>query len=130
VVGYKRRWSVLLTYDMTELPVATRRGKARVFKRLKTIVSCLRDMAIVRFDVDANRCDVSAELPYRGAMPGSVCAQRAAPQTDSYEAWFRVVLRTIADKPWCQRVDMNRSSNIPKALNATSQCFPGQCPLR
>ncbi|EIM93585.1 hypothetical protein WQE_48843 [Paraburkholderia hospita] len=61
VVGYKRGWRVLLTYDMTELPVATRRGKARVFKRHKTIVSCLRDMGIVRFDVDAHRCDASAE---------------------------------------------------------------------
>jgi hypothetical protein len=53
VVGYKRGWRVLLTYDMTERPLAARRGNERVFKSLKTIVSCLRDMGIVRFDVDA-----------------------------------------------------------------------------
>jgi hypothetical protein len=65
VVGQKGGWSVLFRYGMTERPLAAQRGNVRVFKRFETIVSYLRGMGIVQFDVDAAQYDPDAPLSAR-----------------------------------------------------------------
>ena len=55
-------------------PVEPGSAAARVFTRLKTIESCLRDMGIVRFDVDMHCCEASGFAMFPLAMPASLNA--------------------------------------------------------
>jgi hypothetical protein len=91
VVGQKGGWGVLFKYGMTERPLAAQRGNLRVFKRFETIVSYLREMGIVQFDVDAAQYDPSAPLSARSQSNAERAREqmKAAHQAAAYDKWFR-----------------------------------------
>ncbi len=91
VVGQKGGWGVLFKYGMTEQPLAAQRGNIRVFKRFETIVSYLREMGIVQFDVDAAQYDPEAPLSARSQSNAQRAREqmKAAHQAAAYEKWFR-----------------------------------------
>jgi len=91
VVGQKGGWGVLFRYGMTERPLAAQRGNVRVFKRFETIVSYLREMGIVHFDVDATQYDPDAPVS-AGSQTRAERAReqmKAAHQAAAYDKWLR-----------------------------------------
>lgn len=61
VIGQIGGWGVMIKYGMAERPLsATRSGKVRMFKKLDTVVSYLRGIGIVRFEVDAANYDATS----------------------------------------------------------------------
>lgn len=91
VVGQKGGWGVLFKYGLTERPLAAQRGNVRVFKRFETIVSYLREMGIVQFDVDAAQYDPAAPLSARSQSNAERAREqmKAAHQAAAYDKWFR-----------------------------------------
>jgi hypothetical protein len=91
VVGQKGGWGVLFEYGMTERPLAAQRGNVRVFKRFETIVSYLREMGIVQFDVDAAQYDPAAPLSAKSQSKSERAREqmRAAHEAAAYDKWFR-----------------------------------------
>jgi len=91
VVGQKGGWGVLFKYGMTERPLAAQRGNVRVFKRFETIVSYLRELGIVQFDVDAAQYDPSAPLSARSQSNAERAREqmKAAHRAAAYDKWFR-----------------------------------------
>lgn len=104
VVGQRGGWGVLFKYGMTERPLAAQRGNVRVFKRFETIVSYLREIGIVQFDVDAAQYDPAAPLS-AGSQTKAERARdqmKAAHQAAAYDKWLRAeVSKAIeeADNP-------------------------------
>jgi len=110
VVGQKGGWGVLFRYGMTERPLAAQRGNVRVFKRFETIVSYLREMGIVQFDVDAARYDPSAALSDKAQSNAerARAQMKAAHQAAAYDKWFRAEIGAAlveADDPATVKVE-------------------------
>jgi hypothetical protein len=110
VVGQKGGWGVLFRYGMTERPLAAQRGNVRVFKRFETIVSYLREMGIVQFDVDAAQYDPSAALSDKAQSNAerARAQMKAAHQAAAYDKWFRAEIGAAlveADDPATVKVE-------------------------
>jgi hypothetical protein len=110
VVGQKGGWGVLFKYGMTERPLAAQRGNVRVFKRFETIVSYLREMGIVQFDVDAAQYDPSAALSDKAQTNAerARAQMKAAHQAAAYDKWFRAEIGAAlveADDPATVKVE-------------------------
>ncbi|WP_124601000.1 hypothetical protein [Burkholderia sp. Bp8963] len=104
VVGQRGGWGVLFKYGRTERPLATQRGAVRTWAHLETLATFLREMGIVRFEVDAAQYDPTA--PRSSAELSK--AQRAREQMKAahadvaYAKWFRETVRAsvdVADQP-------------------------------
>jgi hypothetical protein len=120
VVGQKGGWGVLFKYGMTERPLAAQRGNVRVFKRFETIVSYLREMGIVQFDVDAAQYDPNAPLSAKsqGNAERARAQMKAAHQAAAYDKWFRAEIGaalTEADDPATVKV---AHSDVAAALRS------------
>ena len=110
VVGQKGGWGVLFKYGMTERPLAAQRGNVRVFKRFEAIVSYLREMGIVQFDVDATQYDPNAPLSARSQSNAERAREqmKAAHQAAAYDKWFRAEIGAAlveADDPATVKVE-------------------------
>jgi hypothetical protein len=109
VVGQKGGWGLLFTFGTTERHLAAQRGNVRVFRRFETIVSYLRNMGIVQFDVDAAQYDPAAPLS-AGSQTKAERARdqmKAAHKAAAYDKWLRAeVSKAIeeADNPGIQKV--------------------------
>jgi hypothetical protein len=88
VVGQEGGWAVMIRYGMTERALAAQRSRqVRVFKRMETLVSYLREIGISRFDVDA--ADFSATVPPTRKRPDRAQALRNAHEAAEHDRWFR-----------------------------------------
>ncbi len=89
-------WGVMIEYGAIERPLAAQRGKARLFRRLETVVAYLRGIGIERFDVDAANYD-----PARTgrARPDRAAALKRAHRAAAYDKWFRAEVRESLDDP-------------------------------
>ncbi|EJC85188.1 hypothetical protein Rleg4DRAFT_7828 [Rhizobium leguminosarum bv. trifolii WSM2297] len=85
VVGKTGGWSVVIRYGKAERPLAAQRSRqVRVFKRIDTLVSYLKDVGISQFDVDAADY-VSATT----SRPDRAEALRRTHEAAEYDKWFR-----------------------------------------
>lgn len=85
VVGKTGGWSVVIRYGKVERPLAAQRSRqVRVFKRIDTLVSYLKDVGISQFDVDA-----ADYVPERASRPDRAAALRRIHEAAEYDKWFR-----------------------------------------
>ncbi|MBY5409720.1 hypothetical protein HFO98_14825 [Rhizobium leguminosarum] len=85
VVGKTGGWSVVIRYGKAERPLAAQRSRqVRVFKRMDTLVSYLKDVGISQFDVDA--VDYA---PGTASRPDRSAALRRTHEAAEYDTWFR-----------------------------------------
>lgn len=90
VVGQKGGWSVRFQYGATERPLAAQRGNVRLFRHFETLVSYLRKIGIVQFDVDATAYDPSAPLSDKtqSQVERARAQMQAAHAAVAYDQWF------------------------------------------
>ncbi|UWM79380.1 hypothetical protein N1937_29675 (plasmid) [Rhizobium sp. WSM4643] len=85
VVGKTGGWSVVIRYGKTERPLAAQRSRqVRVFKRMDSLVSYLKDVGISQFDVDA-----ADYVPGTASRPDRAAALRRTHEAAEYDKWFR-----------------------------------------
>lgn len=85
VVGKTGGWSVIIRYGKAERPLAAQRSRqVRVFKRMDTLVSYLKDVGISQFDVDT-----ADYAPERASRPDRAVALRRTHEAAEYDKWFR-----------------------------------------
>ena len=85
VVGKTGGWSVVIRYGKAERPLAAQRSRqVRLFKRMDTLVSYLKDVGISQFDVDA-----ADYVPEMASRPDRAEALRRTHEAAEYDKWFR-----------------------------------------
>ena len=88
VVGQPGGWAVLVKYGLLERPLAAQRSRqVRLFRKFETLVGYLKDLGIVRYDVDAINFDSSAVVVAR--RPDRSAALKSAHKAAAHEKWFR-----------------------------------------
>lgn len=88
VVGQPGGWAVLVKYGLLERPLAAQRSRqVRLFRKFETLVSYLKDLGIVRYDVDAINFDPSGVASAR--RPDRSAALKSAHQAAAHDKWFR-----------------------------------------
>ncbi|MFP3543501.1 hypothetical protein SB748_08465 [Rhizobium sp. SIMBA_035] len=110
VVGQLGGWSIVVRYGKSEHSLAAQRSRqVRLFKRMETLVSYLKDVGISQFEVDA--ADYAAESSKR---PDRADALKRAHEAAEHDRWFReqvgIGLRE-ADDPntvWISNEDANK----------------------
>ncbi|HDR8948428.1 TPA: hypothetical protein QDA71_005494 [Burkholderia vietnamiensis] len=97
VVGHGNGWTLAAKYGLTERFLSAKRGDVRVFRKLETLVSFLRDMGISRFDVDAAGFD--PQSVERVTRPDRSTALKEAHAARAYDKWFREQVQESLDDP-------------------------------
>lgn len=88
VVGQDGGWAVMIKYGMAERALAAQRSRqVRLFKRMETLVSYLKEVGISRFDVDA--VDYAPETIKTHSRPDRAEALRRAHEAAAHDRWFR-----------------------------------------
>ncbi len=88
VVGQGGGWAVVVRYGNQKRALAAQRGSAaRVFKKMDTLVSYLKGMGILKFDVDS--ADFDADAVNSRARPDRAEALRSLHEAAAHDAWFR-----------------------------------------
>ena len=96
VVGQLGGWGVVVKYGMTERPLAASRSReVRLFKKLETVVSYLKEIGISRFDVDAANYDAAQLKTY--SRPDRAEAMRQAHEAAAHDKWFRAQVQQGLD---------------------------------
>ena len=86
VVGQPGGWSLRVKYGAAERALAAQRSRqVRVFRRIETLVSYLKDVGLEHFDVDA--ADYEAEGGR--TRPDRAEAMRRAHEAAGHDKWFR-----------------------------------------
>lgn len=97
VVGHPGGWGVVIKYGTIERTLAARRGTVRNFRRLETLVSYLRDVGIVSFNVNAANYDAES-LEKKRTRPDASERMRGAFEAQSHENWLQEkVAESLAD---------------------------------
>ena len=105
VIGQPGGWGVVVQYGMTERALAAKRGTVRIFRKFETLAGYLKDIGIVKYQVDESqydphalkvertRADASQRLKdaheavaYRNWLEGKVGASREGLADGSNEA--------------------------------------------
>ncbi|MGE4238965.1 type II toxin-antitoxin system RelB family antitoxin [Ramlibacter sp.] len=96
VVGQDGGWILRIRYGAVESVLAAHRSRqARMWRRLETLVSYLKEMGIARFDVDASAFDPTASNTY--SRPDRAEAMKRAHEAVAYDAWFREEVQASID---------------------------------
>lgn len=86
VVGQPGGWSLRVKYGAAERSLAAQRSRqVRVFRRMETLVSYLKDVGIERFDVDAADYEVEGGK----SRPDRAEAMRRTHEAAAHDKWFR-----------------------------------------
>jgi hypothetical protein len=97
VVGHGSGWTIAARYGLTERFLSAKRGDVRVFRKLETLVSFLRDMGINRFEVDAAGFDPNSVE--RTTRPDRSVALKEAHEAAAYDRLFRAQVQESLDDP-------------------------------
>lgn len=98
VIGQNGGWSVLVQYGKVERPLVSERSQnVRLFKRFETLVSYLRKIGIVKFNVDTLEYDSTATSNTK--RPDRSEALRKAHEAAAYDKWFREKVQESIDDP-------------------------------
>jgi hypothetical protein len=96
IVGQSGGWFVMVRYGMIERPLTAQRTRqARLFRKFETLVSYLRTIGIVRFDVDAANYDPDTLK----AKPDRAEALKQTHEAAAYDKWFRAQVQASIDDP-------------------------------
>ncbi|WP_025090843.1 hypothetical protein [Brucella intermedia] len=88
VVGQDGGWAIMIKYGMAERALAAQRSRqVRLFKRMETLISYLKDVGITRFDVDT--ADYAPETVKTRSRPDRAEALRRAHEAAAHDRWFR-----------------------------------------
>lgn len=95
VVGQRGGWGVLFKYGMTERPLATQRGSVRTWAKFETLATYLRELGIVRFEVDAAQYDPTAQRSTAEQSKADRAREqmKAAHADAAYNKWFRAEIK-------------------------------------
>jgi hypothetical protein len=97
VVGKPEGWSVEVRYGQNERTLIAQRGRqTRLFRRLDTLVSYLKDVGIAEFDVDATAYEPDAARA--ATRPDRAEALRKTHEAAAYDAWFREEVQLALDE--------------------------------
>ena len=100
-VGQAGGWALMVSYGVGERALAAQRsGRARVFKRMETLVSYLKGVGVSSFEVET--AGYSAETSGTNARPDRAAALRNAHQALAHDAWFKAQVQLAlseADEP-------------------------------
>jgi hypothetical protein len=89
VVGQAGGWSILVKYGMTERVLAAQRShQVRIFRKFETLVTYLKGVGIVRFDVDSVNYDADSVDATR-TRPDSAAKLKSAHEAAAHDKWFR-----------------------------------------
>jgi hypothetical protein len=88
VVGQPGGWGVVIQYGMTERVLAAKRGAVRIFRKFETLAGYLRDVGIVRYQVDATQYDPAARQNERRREDAAERMKRAH-EAAAYDDWLR-----------------------------------------
>lgn len=98
VVGTSGGWALTVKFGLNERPQAAQCSRQiRLFKKLETLGSYLKDVGLVQFDVDAS--NYSPDSQNRSIRPDRSAALKRAHEAMAYEAWFREQVQTSIDDP-------------------------------
>lgn len=98
VVGMSGGWALTVKFGLNERPLAAQRSRQiRLFKKLETLVSYLKEVGIAQFDVDAS--NYSPESQNRNTRPDRSAALKRAHEAVAYDAWFREQVQISIDDP-------------------------------
>ncbi|MCV9910486.1 hypothetical protein OIV19_23345 [Brucella sp. HL-2] len=87
VIGQDGGWAIMIKYGMAERALAAQRSReVRLFKRMETLVSYLKDVGISRFEVDAT--GYSSETVKTHSRPDRAEAMRRAHEAAAHGKWF------------------------------------------
>ncbi|NHB93694.1 hypothetical protein [Photorhabdus cinerea] len=96
VVGHNDGWTLMVKYGAVERPlIAQRSRQVRLFKRLETLVTYLKDIGIAQFNVDA--ANYNLDTPTKTARPDRAEALKRAHKAAAYDAWFRQQVQAAID---------------------------------
>lgn len=99
VVGQAGGWGILVKYGMTERALAVQRShQVRVFRKFETLVSYLKGVGIVRFDVDAVNYDPGSHVAAR-TRPDSAARLKMAHEAAAYDQWLKAEIQEAIDDP-------------------------------
>lgn len=88
VIGQPGGWSLRVQYGTAERTLTAQRSRqARVFRRMETLVSYLKDVGIEHFDVNAADYESDGGKAY--ARPDRAEALRHAHEAAAHDKWFR-----------------------------------------
>lgn len=96
VIGGTEGWGIVVTHGNTARTLASQRGKARLFRKLETVVAYLKEVGIARFDVDAAVFEPGKAPRTR---PDRAEALKRAHQAAAYDKWFRGQVQAALDDP-------------------------------
>ena len=88
VVGFPGGWGIVVRYGSSECTLAARRGTVRTFRRFETVVSYLKELGVVRYQVDAAGYDPTPLVGAR-SRPDAAARMRGAFDAASHDQWFR-----------------------------------------
>lgn len=110
VVGQAGGWGIVVRYGMLERSLAaTRSREVRVFRKLETVASYLREIGLSSFEVNtSDHSDAPA-----GRRPDRSAALKRAHQAAAHDAWFRQQVQlglAEADDPATRWVGQEQAS--------------------
>lgn len=95
-VGQAGGWALIVRYGAGERVLASQRsGRARVFKRMETVVSYLKVVGISSFEVET--AGYSPETSASRARPDRAESLRNAHQASAHDAWFKAQVQIALD---------------------------------
>ena len=98
VVSTPDGWTLTVKFGLNERLLAAQRSRQiRLFKKLETLVSYLKDVGIAQFDVDAS--NYRPESQNRTPRPDRSAALKRAHEAATYDAWFREQVQVSIDDP-------------------------------
>lgn len=98
IVGQSGGWAVWVKYGKTEHPLAAQRSRqVRLFRKLETLVSYLKEIGIARFEVDAANYDAATATTTR--RPDRAEALKRTHEAAAYDTWFREQVQASIDDP-------------------------------
>ncbi|OWO79204.1 hypothetical protein B5C26_21805 [Photorhabdus luminescens] len=83
--------------DLTQNQVAQRNRQVRLFKRLETLVTYLKDVDIAQCNVDATNYNL--DTPTKTARPNRAEALKRTHKAAAYDAWFRKQVQAAINDP-------------------------------
>lgn len=61
IIGQPGGWGIVIKYGTTERALAAKRGSVRIFRKFETLVSYLKAIGLVKYQVDATGFDPVAQ---------------------------------------------------------------------
>jgi hypothetical protein len=87
IIGQPGGWGIVIKYGMTERALAAKRGSIRIFRKFETLVSYLKAIGVVKYQVDATGFDPAALKSTRRSEVASA-RMTAAHDAAAYDKWF------------------------------------------